>query len=186
MEVGIELFLELDALRRRWQDRATGMRVRTAEQTDVATLCEIARTGLSATRYHMDPALSRDRANRRFENWVERGLRDGDRTLIYETSEAEEPIGFFQYRVWSNDVAYMSLASVREKYRGLGLGMIMVEDALVRCRDEGFRTATAHTSLNNKDAAYMCFALGFQIRSATCNLHWMPVDRSGRTSDPRT
>jgi ribosomal protein S18 acetylase RimI-like enzyme len=174
VEVGLELALELKQLRRPWGDRPTGMRVRVAEVKDLAVLREIACTGLSATRYHIDPAIPRDKANLRIENWVERGLKDGDPTWFYESESSGEPIGFFQYRRWPDQVAYMSLASVREKYQGMGLGMIMVENALAACREEGQLTAVAKTSLNNQDAVYMCLALGFQIRQSSYTLHWMP------------
>lgn len=171
VEAGIELEVELDRLRPAWGDRELSLPVRLAEESDLATLRSIARTGLTKDRYHLDPNVSRDRADERIASWVERGWRDGETTWLFEHPDAASAVGFFQFRDWPRETAYMSLASVQESYRQSGLGMVIVEQSLTRLRDAGYRRAVARSSLNNLDVVQMCSALGFTLRDAWYTLH---------------
>lgn len=172
VEVGIELGIEFEQLRRYWTDRPTGLVYRDASADDIAVLREIAKTGLAYDRFHMDPNISSEKASQRFQTWVERGVVEGDPTLLFTREADGRAIGFFQYRPWPRGIAYMSLASVRGEFRSTGLGMMMVERSLVEIAERGFRGAVARSTLNNLDVIRMCSALGFQTRDCSYTFHW--------------
>lgn len=172
VEAGLEYELELDRMRPVWGDRPSGLQMRLGRAEDLPTLQALASGGLANDRYHMDRRVPAERADLRFERWVEYAIRDGDVTLLFESERDGEAIGFVQYRPEPRQTAYMSLISVRESYKHSGLGMIMMEAALRACGAHGFRRVTARSTLNNTDVVRMCSAFGFQITRASYTLHW--------------
>jgi len=153
--------------------RAPGaIRLRVAEDRDLPTLKEIARTAFTADRYHQDPQIPAERADERFASWIERALESGEPVFSYEDSRTGEIFGFFHLRPSTPQAVDLSLAGIKRSLQGSGLGAWMYQEVLRECRKRGFERAFTRVSFGNLDVVNLYARLGFSFSRAVVTWHW--------------
>jgi GNAT superfamily N-acetyltransferase len=153
--------------------RAPGaVRLRVAEDRDLPTLKEIARTAFAADRYHQDPHIPAGRADERFARWIERALESGELVFSYEESGSGEILGFFHLRPSTPQAVDLSLAAIKRALRGSGLGPWMYQEVLRECRKRGFERAFTRMSVGNLDVVNLYARLGFSFAQSVLTWHW--------------
>lgn len=172
VETAIEQEIELAELRPLWGARPSNFFLRDAESDDLPALCEIARTGVTKDRFHLDPAIPSVKADQRMAYWVEAAWRNGDNAWLLEDGRSGGALGFFLCREGLNQTVCMSLASVRNEVKHSGVGVVLLEQSLSKLVESGSRRATARSSLNNLEIVQSLSSLGFSIRDASVTLHW--------------
>jgi ribosomal protein S18 acetylase RimI-like enzyme len=149
--------------------------LRRATAADLPVVAAIAAEAFWADRFHLDPHLPKQASDRRYEQWVERGFRDGDLLFVYERAgdvDADREImGFYLIRGAPGEEVDLSLAGVGARYRRAGIGALMYGDMLQLCREMGYRAAATQVSANNLDVMNLFMGLGFTIRTLQLTMH---------------
>lgn len=155
--------------------------VRSAQPADERSVCGIAATAFTEDRFHRDPKVGTDAAERIKRAWVEnffKGQR-GDRMLLAEGSDGSVA-GFVQL-LDLPDATVIDLIAVDPSAQGKGMGRALTEavldDSLERSRE-----IRVGTQLTNTRSLQLYTHLGFGIvaSSHVLHLHFDPSEVRAR------
>ncbi len=158
---------------------APGVTVRDARNDDVGILRDLAARGFIYDRFHNDPALSRETADRVHAEWVENAVRGryGCAVLVAEVDGA--PAGFFILAedgaardVLGLGVGTLVLITVGREFRRRGVARVLTEASARRLRERGNRYAEVGTQLANIPASNVYLASGFRLCHTGVSLRW--------------
>jgi ribosomal protein S18 acetylase RimI-like enzyme len=147
-------------------------RFRRATSDDLPAVCDIARGAFAADRFHMDPNIPSDKADRRYAGWVERSFGAQDQVFVLEETNPARVIGFIQCRDLAPRVVDVCLGAVRRDIQKSGAGVQMYQQLFLDYRARGYRKAVTHVSLNNLSGVKLTLRYGFTISNAALCMHW--------------
>jgi ribosomal protein S18 acetylase RimI-like enzyme len=173
IEAQVELYLPLARFKPVIQRWTGDFRLREATEDLRDRLVELSRTAFKADRFHVDPHLSAEKADQRFAEWVQLGMRDGEPVFVLEDTANSRLLGFFHVRpIPSQPGAIdLSLAAIDPAYQKLGVGLIMYQMTIMKCRALGYTLAETHVTLSNLDVLNLFMRLGFSIRRPMLTFH---------------
>ncbi len=148
------------------------LHLRPAKNDDKPKILDIARHAFSLDRYHLDPNLSDEKANYRYEYWLENGLKNQDLVLIYEDLSKNKTLGFCHLRDINPDTVDFSLGAIDPSYQKAGLGVMMYRECLSLCKIREKKKMITRISINNIEIVNIFSDLGFVFREPTTVLHW--------------
>jgi len=173
VETMLELYLPMSRLKPPITRPLDRFKLRVATKDQMPTIGALASRAFSADRLHADPALPPEKANQRFQKWVERGFEDGDRMFAYEDTKQQKLIGFFHVREIGGGTVDLSLGAVDPAFHNLGLGAQLYEAVLLDCRQRGDQLAITHITVNNLEVMNLFSRLGFLFRKPVMTFHRM-------------
>ena len=143
---------------------------RFATAVDEPAVRAIAAHAFSQTRFHLDPRIPNETANRIKEEWAGNFFagRRGDWMVVAE--HGGNVAGFLQALRGDGDVLVIDLIAVSEAGRRRGLARSMIAHAATACfgRDVAMRVGT---QIANISSLAMYRRLGFELTSASYVLH---------------
>ena len=172
VETTIDIYLPLSRLTPIVSHQPRLLRLRPTTEADLPRIITIAGSAFSDDRLHVDTNLPSDKADRRYEHWIETGYRLGEPVFVLEDTRNGKVIGFFHLRETAPTTIDLSLAAIDKDYQKTAAGVLMYQATLVECQTRGYQMATTRISLNNTSVVNLYMRLGFAIRSAVTTLHW--------------
>ena len=178
VETALALEMDLASVRTPAAVGRAPVQLRRATDPDLDRLCRIAATGFWADRFHLDPNLSDDAANRRYVRWLQRAYEDGETLFTYERADTGRVIGFYLVRPVTEALADLTLVALDPAEVGRGLGSVLYRLVLDECAAMGFLRAQTRTVAHNLPALNILTALGFAVTSARIGMHWHSCGRT--------
>ena len=148
------------------------LRLRRATPDDLPFVLRIATSTFSTDRFHLDPNLPSDKADRRYASWVENVFRGQEPTYILEDRRGPHVVGFTYIHDVGPKIFDMSLAGVDPEHLNSGAGVVLYQLMMVECRALGYKSGVSRISINNLNALKLSLRLGCTIRGATLVLHY--------------
>ncbi len=147
-----------------------GGEIRPARPSDEAQVVALARTSFGHSRFHQDPAIGADRADRLKSEWVANFFRGRRGDALVVATDRGRVIGFLLALAADDDAVVIDLVAVDESCRGR-----RIAGALTRAVQSDFAQATGlrvGTQLANAAALRAYQGLGFAVTSAAYVLHF--------------
>lgn len=169
-----------------------GLGVRLARSGDLALLRHIAASSFRYDRYHADPSIPAEAADRLHAEWVENSVEGFADAVLVAVPEGDEgdPIGFTTVKVdraarqlLGVSIATIVLVATAPESRGLGVGRLLTRAAVEWCRGQGIERVEVGTQLRNVPACRLYAAAGFRLVRACVSLRW--AGREGREGKAR-
>jgi ribosomal protein S18 acetylase RimI-like enzyme len=133
-------------------------------------LLDIAESCFRYSRFHLDPLISDDAANRVKRAWVASYL-DGTRGVeLLAVENGGRPAGFLAVLEAADGARVIDLVGVAPDAQGAGLGEALVKEFAHR-HGEGGRTLRVGTQVANVPSLRLYEKLGFRVTSARAILH---------------
>jgi len=145
---------------------------RRATPDDLPAVLDIARGAFAADRFHMDPNIPPDKADRRYAFWVENSFRSQDQVFVLEETNPPRVIGFIQCRDLAPGIVDVCLGAVHRDIQKSGAGVQMYQQLFLDYRSRGYKRAATHVSINNLSGVKLTLRYGFTISNATLCMHW--------------
>lgn len=172
VETAIEPYRSLNKFK--FERRFDELCLRIAETTDKQKMFALARNAFSVSRFHLDPNIPNERADYRYEYWLENGFQSKDPIYVYESIKDGNLIGFCHLKEVTKDMIDFSLAAVDMKAQKIGLGLFMYGECLKASKNLGYKQITTRISINNIGVLNIYSHLGFLFRNPTSTFHWYP------------
>lgn len=152
----------------------TGTTVRFAVPQDRDAVAAIAASALRWDRFHRDPAIPGDTADRIKAEWAANFFsgRRGDWMVVAEREG--RPAGFLQLLKGSDGSLVIDLVAVAPDFQGHGLGRAMIEFAAVHCPAPA--GMLVGTQLANRASLLFYARLGFGFDAASHIFHFHGPD----------
>ncbi len=144
--------------------------IRPARPSDESQVVALARTSFTYSRFHQDPAIGADRADRLKGEWVANFFRGRRGDALVVATDGDRITGFLLALAADDDAIVIDLVAVDESCRGRGIA-----GALTRTVQKDFSQATGlrvGTQLANAAALRAYQGLGFTVTSAAYVLHF--------------
>lgn len=144
-----------------------------ATDADGEALLEVAERSFWATRFHLDPEVPDEVANRIKRDWVDAYLRRERGEQLLVARERGRPIGFLAVIAGDRDggrVRTIDLTAVDSNHRGAGVGEALarrfLSDSTGACDH-----VTVGTQAANTGAIRLYERLGFEVEDTVYDLH---------------
>jgi len=159
-----------------------GVQLRLADADDAGRLGELAAVGFRGTRFYADPGLPDARCDDLYRVWMEQECAgQADAVVVAELSG--EIAGYLSYSVDENGTgATIGLVGVTAPCRGIGIGSLVLTEALSLLRGSGVTEVTVVTQARNVPALRLYERHGFLTLDTSIWFHkWysVPTDRQG-------
>lgn len=153
---------------------AAGGEIRVFREDDLARLTAIAGTSFALDRFHLDPELPRELADRSRVEWVANGCR-GRSEAVYVSGPPGEASGFVlctSSRTENGEgTGRLDLMGVDPAQRRRGLGRALTRAFLAHCRRSGYARGLVGTQAHNTASLRTYEAEGFRIAASHYSLH---------------
>lgn len=177
VETLLEFYLGLSRLTPIVERESTTGRFRLATAADLPRVKEIARTAFYTDRFHLDKNLSSEKADLRYERWIENSFKAGESIFLWEDMRRNEVVGFVQGRDTAPHTIDTSLGAIDKNAHNSGAGVLLYQNVFVHCKAHGYKQATTRISINNLSSIKPMVRLGFTMRHAVMTLHWFRAAR---------
>jgi ribosomal protein S18 acetylase RimI-like enzyme len=159
-----------------------GVKLRLAGADDAGRLGDLAAAGFRGTRFYADPGLPDARCDDLYRVWMEQECAgQADTVVVAEVSG--EIAGYLSYSVDRNGPgATIGLVGVAAPYRGMGIGSLVLTEALSLLGDSGVTEVAVVTQGRNVEALRLYERHGFLTVDTSFWFHkWYstPTDRQG-------
>ncbi len=147
-----------------------GGAIRPARPADESQVTALARRSFTHSRFHQDPSIGTDRADRLKGEWVANFFRGDRGDALVVATDGDRITGFLLALAADDDAIVIDLVAVDEVGRGRGIA-----GALTRAVQSDFARATGlrvGTQLANAAALRAYQGLGFTVTSAAYVLHF--------------
>jgi ribosomal protein S18 acetylase RimI-like enzyme len=154
-------------------DAPGGFEVRPASAEADGGVLDIAERGFTKTRFHLDPLIPAEVANRIKRDWAENSLTGGRGDGMIVAVRDGVPVGFIATLAAETDAGrsrVIDLIAVDEQARGAGAGRALVASLLASADDE-FDDVRVGTQAANSAATRFYERLGFTTLSSAYDLH---------------
>ena len=150
-------------------------RCRMARPDDEAAVRAIAANGFSQTRFHLDPRIPVEAANRVKEEWAANYFRGQRGEWLVVAEDAEGVCGFNLVLRSPRDSLVIDLIAVTERGRRRGFGAEMLEFASSECLGRPAEVAVG-TQIANVSSLALYTKLGFRPTQSTYVFHLHRAD----------
>lgn len=155
------------------------LKFRPARQSDQKTLCECAGTIFQQTRFHADPHIGAETADRRYANWMKNAFAlDHQEVIVCE--QKDELMAFFVQQSPAPGQVFWSLVGLAPGLAGKGLGLTVWTAALGWLAQQGIREVSTSISSLNAAVFRLYVKLGFSFPVPEAVFHW----HAARNSSP--
>jgi dTDP-4-amino-4,6-dideoxy-D-galactose acyltransferase len=151
--------------------------VRAAEARDLQMLKAIARQSHRETRFYADGHFDPQRCDDMYEAWIERSCNGwADRVIVAELEGLAA--GYVSCHLRTPRDGQIGLVAVESNKRGLGLGLVMLDEALRWFADQKVTSVSVVTQGRNVKAARFYQRAGFSVASIQLWYHkWVASNR---------
>ena len=154
-------------------DGNTGLlSVRRANEVDLPTLLDIARTAFNNERFKMDPRLDSGISDQRFQNWVASSLHHATQEL-YVISDGARIIAFFVTELLSDGTCYWHLNAIAPDVQGQGYGRRVWLSMLNQAVGVGAQRVRTSIAARNHRVLNLYARLGFTFLPPSMTFHWV-------------
>jgi GNAT superfamily N-acetyltransferase len=151
---------------------ATGLDVTLAHSADLPEILEIAGTAFGNERFHIDPRLSSDLGNIRYQNWVCSSL-DHSSQRLYAIREGAHIVAFFITEDQADGTCYWHLTAVALGFQGQGFGRRTWEAMMAEARQRGCHRIQTCIVARNHRVLNLYARLGFHFPPPLTTFHWV-------------
>lgn len=148
-----------------------GVQLRLADAGDAGRLGDLAATGFLGTRFYADPGLPDARCDDLYRVWMEQECTgQADAVVVAELSG--EIAGYLSYSVDRNGAdATIGLVGVTAQHRGVGMGSLILTEALSVLHGSGVTKVTVVTQGRNVPALRLYERHGFLVVDTSLWFH---------------
>ncbi|MHB8643771.1 MAG: GNAT family N-acetyltransferase [Gaiellaceae bacterium] len=137
--------------------------------SEAAQLVAIAESSFRFSRFHLDPKISKESADRVKGDWI-RGYTEGGRGLELLAARIDQvPVGFLAV-LESGDARIIDLVGVAGAHRGRGVGRALIQAFVHRHHGSGNELRVG-TQIANVPSLRLYQGLGFTVSEAAYVLH---------------
>lgn len=155
-----------------------GIETKLATLDDVEPCCEIAATALTQSRFHTDPNIPLELAQRVKRHWVRNGIHG--RAVTYVAHKDGKVAGFIQLRgTDKEDAETIDLIAVHPTFQRQGVGLSLVSRACLHYREimPSYVNLQVSTQATNINAIQFYQKMGFTlIRSQQTFHYWTQMN----------
>lgn len=124
-------------------------------------------------RFHIDPRIPNQSANRRYANWVKNSIQHPSQEL-YGIWDHDKLIAFFITEDLPNDVCYWHLTAVFPEHQGKGYGPEIWYTMMSHAWNRGCQTIKTCIAARNYRVINLYARTGFSFSAPLMTYHWMP------------
>lgn len=146
--------------------------VKPTELVDLPALLEIAGSAYSNERFHVDPRLPREAADRRYQNWVRNAI-DHPRQRLLTLRDGPEVVGFFVTELTDDRCCYWHLNAIAPRAQGRGIGRRAWTTMLELARAAGAVRVRTSVVARNVRVLNLYATLGFRLEPPAMTFHWV-------------
>jgi RimJ/RimL family protein N-acetyltransferase len=158
-------------------DRASGsddegVEVRRATEADLPRVLEIAGSAFRNERFHVDPRLSIELADRRYSNWAASSLTHPSQRL-FVICDGSTIAAFFVTEDQSDGTCYWHLNAVAPELQGRGHGRKAWSAMVRHAAASGARRVRSSIVARNHRVLNLYARLGFRFPAPLMTFHWV-------------
>ena len=131
---------------------------------DIYDICELAEKSFVFDRFHNDPFISNETANKLHSEWVKNSVAGNAADIVYvakyKKKDCDIPIGFITVKK-NDDICKIPLVCVHESHRRIGVASGMIYKAFIWARENNAKYVDISTQLNNIPAINCYINMGF-------------------------
>ncbi len=151
--------------------------VRVAREEDLSAVKDIARTSFIFDRFHTDPAIPNEVADKLHANWIYDSFANNPDERVLVAEEDHQIIGFLSYSInegLSRDLGIkimtLILLATHSGARNKGAAKSLILQSLKNAHQESFNIVLVGTQLRNVKATRLYEKLGFKIVDSSYTL----------------
>lgn len=133
--------------------------VREATIKDIPMLKSMVKGLFKDSRFYNDPFFTKKEADKGYQAWIENSVKD--KTIKVFVAEKS---GFITCKILSKNKGDIPLVGVVPKVQGKGIASRLMSKALNWFQENGVKTVTVRTQINNITAMNFYSGLGFRIK----------------------
>jgi RimJ/RimL family protein N-acetyltransferase len=149
-----------------------GLRLRRATLSDLARVLQIAGNAFGNERFHMDPRLSTELANRRYQGWAQSSLSHPSQRL-FVLFDGEELVAFFVTEELPDRTSYWHLNAVAPEHQGKGYGRRAWSAMIRHAKSNGSQRVGTSIVARNDRVLNLYARLGFRFPAPLMTFHWV-------------
>ena len=149
-----------------------GLEVVRAGAADLAEIVEVAGAAFRNERFHVDPRLSSQLGDLRYQNWVRSSLEHPTQRL-YVLREDGQLVAFFVTELLADGTCYWHLNAVAPARQGQGYGMRAWKAMMCRARIDGASRVRTSIVARNHRVLNLYARLGFSFPAPSMTFHWV-------------
>jgi len=146
--------------------------VRLATLADSARVLQIAGNAFGNERFHMDPRLPPELANRRYQAWAQSSLSHPSQRL-FVLSDEEELVAFFVTEDLPDGTTYWHLNAVAPEHQGKGYGRRAWSEMIRHAKSSGSQRVRSSIVARNHRVLNLYARLGFRFSAPLMTFHWV-------------
>lgn len=154
----------------RLQIEPQGLRVTGVEPVELEAVVRLAEQCFSHERFHVDPRLDSQAANRRYGNWVRNTAGHSGQRLL-KITEGDALVAFFVVEAFETDSAYWHLTAVVPEFQGKGYGKRVWRAVMGWHRDRGAESLSTTISVRNVPVLNLYSSLNFRFLPPEMTFH---------------
>lgn len=147
-----------------------GIVVSGVEESEVSLIGAISERTFSFERYHLDPFIESDLADKRYRKWAENSYNDEIQHLLKATLNGEI-VGFFVVE-YKDDLVYWHLTAVSPEKQGQGLGYRVWMAMIEYHKLGGYHRILTTISARNAPVLNLYSKLNFRFLPPEMTFHW--------------
>ena len=149
-----------------------GLKIRTAIAEDVPLLEKIARCSYRLSRFYIDSNFPRILCDDLYATWIKQSCKGGSKMVLVADLNSK-PVGYITCDVADEYIGEgkIGLFGIDPEYRGLGIGLQLVDQALDWFKESHFENIKVVTQGRNVQAIRLYQKCGFFLFSVDCWYH---------------
>lgn len=151
---------------------AESLSPRLASAEDLWRVVRIAGTAFGHERFHMDPRLPDEIADRRYQNWARSSLTHPSQRLMV-LFDGEELVAFFVTEDQADGTCYWHLNAVARELQGKGFGRRAWTAMIRHAKLHGLKRIRTSIVARNHRVLNLYARLGFSFPAPQMTFHWV-------------
>jgi len=149
-----------------------GLRVERAVESDLTDIEAIATRAFGYERFHADPRLQPDLADRRYQTWVRNSCNHAQQRL-YKISDGPDLVAFFVTENHPDGLCYWHLTAIAPELQGRGYGKRVWREMLRHHQREGMARVATTIAARNTPVLNLYSSLDFRFQPPEMTFHWL-------------
>jgi len=151
---------------------SASLSLRIATAADLAGVQQIAGSAFGNERFHMDPRLPVELANRRYQGWAKSSLSHPSQRLFVLLDD-EELVAFFVTEDLADGTCYWHLNAVAPGHQGKGYGRRAWSAMIRHAQAVGSQRVRSSIAARNHRVLNLYAGLGFSFPPPLMTFHWV-------------
>lgn len=145
--------------------------VRTFKKSDIKDVKNIARTSFSFDRFHKDPNIKKELADKTREKWAENSAEDKNHYILVSTINKSISGFIIVKKGRASKEDSIQLIAVKKEFRGRGIGSDLIMSALTHSKSKGAYSMQVGTQADNSASVSLYKKCGFRIFKNKLTFH---------------